>query len=227
MSYWTIEPIWRGETVVILGNGPSLASSLSGAREILAGCKVLAINDALRLAPWSDAHYFCDPRWAERWTDRIEGGKSRAELLRAFTGHKFVLECKALWPQFPGCKPLRNYGWNPAGGSAGINPQNDGVYSGRNAGYQTIVLAAKSGAAKIILLGFDMKDSKGRTNWCDYPEPGNPDVYPSVFLPAFPHLVKPLAKMKVDIVNCTPDSALRCFPCAPLHEALAKEQVAA
>ena len=226
MTYWTIEPLWRGETVVVLGNGPSLAASLKDARPLLAGCKVLAINDALRLAPWADAHYLCDARWTT-WTERVEGGKTRAQLLRDFAGHKFVLECRALWPQFPGIKPLRNYGWNPTGGSAGINPQNDGVFTGRNAGYQAIVLTAKMWPQKIILLGFDMKDDRGRTNWCDYPERGNPEVYPSVFLPAFPHLVKPLAKMGVQIVNCTPDSALRCFPCAPLGEALAKEQVAA
>ena len=223
MSYWTIEPLWRGETVVILGNGPSLAPSLSGAREILSGCKVLAINDALRIAPWADAHYFCDPDWAE-WSNRLETGKTRAELLRDFAGHKFVLENKALWPRFPGCKPLRNYGWNPAANLVGIKPQPDGLYTGRNSGYATIVLAAKAGASRILLLGFDMKPG----HWFgSYPRDASPQGYDNVFLPAFPHLVKPLAKMNVQIFNCTPGSALRCFPCAPLHEALAKEQVAA
>ena len=224
MSYWRIDPLfWAGETVVILGNGASLAASLKDARGLLAGCKVLAINDALRLAPWADAHYFCDPEWAQ-WPEKVAGGKTRAELLRDFTGHKFILECKALWPQFPGCKPLRNYGWNPAGGSAGINPQNDGVYTGRNSGYATIVLAAKMGAARIILLGFDMRPG----HWFGaYPRDNSPQGYESVFLPAFPHLVKPLAKLNVTVINATPDSALRCFPCAPLNEALAKEQAAA
>ena len=223
MSYWTIQPIWRGETVAILGNGPSLPVAVKELAAHRESVKVLAINDALRIAPLADAHYFCDPQWAA-WSDRVASGKTRAELLLEFAGHKFVLENKKLWPQFPGCKPLRNYGWNPAAHLAGINPQPDGLYTGRNSGYATIVLAAKAGASRIVLLGFDMQPG----HWFGtYPHEVSPQGYENVFLPAFPHLVKPLAKMNVQIFNCTPGSALRVFPCAPLHEALAKEQVAA
>ena len=39
-------------------------------------------------------------------------------------------------------------------------------------------------------------------------------------IPCFESLIAPLAARGVAVVNCTPASALACFPMAPLRQAL-------
>ena len=75
------------------------------------------------------------------------------------------------------------------------------------------------------MLGYDMKVGvgvdKGRTHWHDEPRPdGFADVLAQSMLPHFASLAGPLAERGVEVVNCTPDSALECFPKATLEDAL-------
>jgi hypothetical protein len=46
-------------------------------------------------------------------------------------------------------------------------------------------------------------------------------------LECFPTLVDPLTAIGVSIVNCTRRTALQCFPCAALEDALARREAAA
>lgn len=199
---------WTGAVVVLLGGGPSLTP------EQVAACrgraKVLAINNAVELAPWADLHYFCDRRWYE-W---------HKETVKNFKGERATLENRDMAAELPGLLCLRQEG-GPDGDVEGFGDAPDGVRTGRNSGYQAIQLAAHRGARRVVLLGFDMKaGADGRVHWhAEHPRPSDPSTPPS-FIPHFRSLVAPLAARGVEVLNATPGSALDAFPRSTLEEAL-------
>ena len=65
-SSQSIAEDWIGETVVCIGGGPSL--TLADVTSIAGKARVIAINDAYRMAPWADMLYACDLKWW-RWHD--------------------------------------------------------------------------------------------------------------------------------------------------------------
>lgn len=83
------------------------------------------------------------------------------------------------------------------------------VDTGNNSGLLGIMVAVKLGATRVHLHGFDMK-SPGRHFFGEHPAPlrsTRPDRM-EVFKRQFANY-KPRG---VEIINCTPGSALRCYP---------------
>jgi hypothetical protein len=199
-----VERIWPGETFFILGGGPSLTQD-----DVLAVQgygRVIAVNDAYRLAPNADVLYGCDAKWWA-WHHGVP----------TFSGLKFALEAAAgVWP---GVEVLRNTGYG------GLEPACDGLRNGRNSGYQAINLAVHLGAAKIVLLGFDMGPHvSGRTHWFgEHPEPMKSPY--DQMLALFETLVDPLKAAGVEIVNCSRRTRLNAFRIADLETVL--QEVAA
>ena len=213
-QFWSVPELWPGATFVLFGGGPSLTASavnacrgrIDNGRQV----RAIAVNDALRLAPWTDVHYFCDDKW---W-----GWHHGKDWYRAFKGLRVTLENPNLLKQEPSLKSVQNVGHK------GLCAERTGLATGRNGGYQAINLAVHLGAARILLLGYDMHaplvGDKVRTHWFgDHPGNTSPGVY-AMMLPNFETLVAPLAKRGVEIVNCTPGSALRCFARGTLESAL-------
>jgi hypothetical protein len=66
-----------------------------------------------------------------------------------------------------------------------------------------------------------MARTGGKTHWFGEHPRGAPPPFAKM-LQAFPTLVAPLAARGVEVVNCTPTTALRTFPQRPLHECLAE-----
>lgn len=63
---YAIEPIWQGQTVVIMASGPSL--TLEQVRRVAIAklkdrCRVIAVNDAIFIAWWADWLHAYDSRW--------------------------------------------------------------------------------------------------------------------------------------------------------------------
>ena len=59
---WTVPALWGSdETAVCLGGGPSLAPQQVDT--VRGKARVVAVNDAYRLAPWADVLYVCDHKW--------------------------------------------------------------------------------------------------------------------------------------------------------------------
>lgn len=200
-GYWRVPRLWPGATAVCLGGGPSLE------REDVAYCRgrarIIAVNDAYRLAPWADVLYACDAKWW-RWHDGVPD----------FAGLKVTLEA----PEFPSLKRLAQ------GAERGFEPEPTRLATGRNGGYQAIHLAVHFGAARILLLGYDLRLVDGRSHWFGgHPVATKPEVYARM-RPCFESLVVPLAERGVEVVNCTPGSALACFPMVPLRRALPADQ---
>lgn len=202
---------WPGETFVILGGGPSLTKA------DVAFCRgkarVIAIKQALHLAPWADVLYFCDRKILE--FPGHESEQMRAAV-KAFQGLAFTLDHFA----HPFATVLQR------GHETGLSLDPTRLNTGGNSGYQAVNLAVLLGAAKIVLVGFDMKDRAGVDHWFgSHPWKNRPNY--RHFLERWPSLVIPLCVAGVQVVNTTKDSALTCFPYEPLAIALAQREVAA
>lgn len=214
-GYWNAPPLWAGETVVILGGGPSLALHTTrlqaGPFAAIDGgvVRTLAINDAYLLAPSADLLYFCDLRWHQGTMAR----PPLRETFMAFPGLVVTLDNLCLAKADPRIRSIANMGWDEACGNVGLFDRPWGVFHGRNGGYQAIHLAVNLGASRILLLGYDMKPSPaGECNWHrNHETPPSPAVYAQAMLPSYPFLAAACARRGVSVVNCTPDSALTAF----------------
>lgn len=204
-KFWTVRPMWAGETAAILGGGPSLTAEQI-AEAAAAGWRRVAVNDAYRLDPAADILYFCDRRWWQ-W-------HNREPAFRDHPGVKVTLENLDI----PQVKHLRNYG------QTGLSEIRDGLRTGSNGAYQAVNLLAHLGVARIVLLGVDMKPAAdGRTHWHGgHPLRTDPSVYRRTMLPKWQTLVAPLAARGIEVVNCSPDSALDAFPRRPLAMTVAR-----
>ena len=203
---------WPGETVVILATGPSLTQE--DVDHCRGKARVIAINDAYKLATWADCLYATDAKWWN-WHKGVP----------EFTGPKWSIEhsqwnnTRALYPDI---QRLRNTG------PGGLEHNPTGLKNGRNSGYAAINLAVHYGVSKIVLLGYDMQASGGKSHFFgEHPGGKNVSPYPQ-FRAVFSTIVKPLAKVNVTVINCTRKSVLACFPKAALEDVLpAKDEAAA
>lgn len=195
-QYWSITPDWQGEAVAILGGGPSMEGLDVSA---LAGCRVIAINDAFRIYPTADLLYFCDRRW---W----DGQHGREVAVRAaHIGMIATLESDIL-----GVLRLRNTG------ERGYDGSRDALRTGRNSGYQAMQVAMKLGVRRIVLFGFDFRVTGGRTHWGSRPERQQPADFARALagemLPCFADLVPVAQSLGVEVVNASPGSRLTLWP---------------
>ena len=197
---WSVPRDWPGATVVCLATGPSLTQAdvdlVRGG-----GRRVIAINDAYRLAPWADVLYACDGSWWQAH-DGVPG----------FRGMKISTTKNA--KQWGLCVEL--------GADEGLSLDPTTLCHGGNSGYQAVNLAVLFGAARILLLGYDCKpDPEGKTHFFGVHR-HNPVAPPfAIFAMHWPSIVAPLRAAGVEIWNCTRSTALTCFPRVSLEEALA------
>jgi len=80
----------------------------------------------------------------------------------------------------------------------------------QNSGAGAIVLAVTFGANRVILLGYDCQRTNGKAHWHgDHPaslgNAGSVDKWPKQFADIANRFIK------IDIVNCTRQTALQCF----------------
>ncbi len=194
--------IWGGETAVILASGPSLCQEDVDACQGRA--RVLAVKDAIRLAPTADGLYGCD---ASFW--------ARHEGFPTFTGFKYSIDPRA--GRWPAVIVLRNTG------ESGLERDPSGLRTGRNSTYQAVNLAVHLGASRVLLLGLDMGHSPCGPKYFFGHRPSDQQVqspWASMLL-LWPTLVAPLLALGIAIVNCSRVTAVTCFPRQSLREALA------
>ncbi len=190
--------LWPGSTIVCIGGGPSLTPA------DVDRCRrhhVIAINDAIRLAPWAEVLYACDRLW---WDWHPEA--------HDFLGLKFSLDPRVT---FPGVVTLKNTG------SVGLELDPSGLRNGKNGGYQAINLAVHLGAHVIVLLGYDMAPSRetGESHW--FGEHPNQCLPPLVaFREKMRTLTGPLNELGIVVVNASRYTELDAFPRLSLEEAL-------
>lgn len=194
-----VQKVWPGETVVCIATGPSLTPE--DVAVVNGAARVIVVNDAYRLAPWADCLYAADGKWW-RW---------HASGVSTFAGMKYSIRQQASQDAHKqGVVVLQN------AGKRGLSLDPSSLSTGHNSGYQAINLAVHFGARRILLLGYDMR---GGHFFGSHPDKTVPPF--ALALAAFPTLVAPLKALGVDVINCTPNSALKCFPAARLRDALA------
>jgi hypothetical protein len=192
-----IPRLFPASTIACVGGGPSLTAA--DVARLRGHVRVIAINDAYRLAPWADVLYACDAAW---W--RVHRG------VPAFRGVKVSLGTPPASPD--GIVRLANTGVD------GLELAADGLRTGGNSGYQAINLAVHLGARIILLLGYDLqRAATGRAHWFgDHPGCLNQRSPYASFRRHFATLIAPLAALGITIINCSRQTALTCFPCQPL-----------
>lgn len=204
---------WTGETVAILATGPSL--TVTDVATVRGRVRTIAVNDAVTIAPWADVLYSSDRRWWNRY-----GG------VPSFTGAKYAIgqsRGRADGVPFADVVVLRHTGVE------GLEHDPSGLRSGEHSGYAAINLATHFGAARILLLGYDLgAPAVGSSHFFGrHPTGLRETTAPEYarFRGYYRALAVELAILGVAVVNCTPGSRLDLFPSAPVGMVLDGEAV--
>lgn len=118
------------------------------------------------------------------------------------------------------CFPAVHY-LHPTG-PEGYDPSPGKIRTGGNSAYQALHIAAQAGASRILLCGVDLTNKNGRHHHGHHPSPlRNPgDDELLAMGRRFATIVKPMKELGIEVLNCSPDSMLECFPKVPIEEAL-------
>lgn len=192
-------------TVACLASGPSLEAE--DVAVVRGRATVIAVNDAVRLAPWADVLYSSDPSWwaQHKYHQGFAGVRVMVDPIRA---HKTY--------QHPGLEQgvivLKNTG------KEGIEWSPDGLRTAINSGAAAINLAVHLGANRIVLLGYDMGQwPDGRKHFHNTTRTVSYSAY-DAFRRFTATMAAPLAEAGIDVVNCSRRTHLTCFRQAPLSE---------
>lgn len=208
----TVPRLWPAGTVAVcVAAGPSLTQA--DVDYVRGRAKVIVVNRSLEIAPWADVWYACDARFF-KWVAQGQGDfRNLKEIAAQYQGptYSLALESKR-WR--PGVKVLSK------GTTHGLSLNPAKLCLGGNGGYQALNLAVLLGATRILLLGYDMGvDAKGRQHWhADHPNKMRSPY--QTFLQGFPTLVEPLKKAGIEVVNCTLESRLKCWPKMSIQDTL-------
>jgi hypothetical protein len=190
-------------TAICIASGPSLTP------EDVEYCrgkgKVYVVNNTYKLAPWADVLYACDGRWWDMYHGEVESS--------GFKGEKWTIDFNA----------SLKYGLKTVGvlSSAVWSNMQDAIATNGNSGFQVMNLAYLHAATKIILLGYDMKPrADGIRHW----HGDHPHCLIQTSFHEYPRWIEKFKQasklINIPVINCTADTALDCFPCVPLREAL-------
>jgi hypothetical protein len=199
--------LFAGQTVFCLASGPSLADvDLTRLR----GRRIITVNSSCHHAASAgldgELLYFGDETWYRDHLEAVEAWPGMI-VTRWTRAKRLVPRIKLIQmeqrPDFP------------------INGA-PSIRKGRSSGHAVISLAVAMGAARIVLLGYDMRVVDGRSH-ChdDYSQADHPDLYATEFLPHFDGWNAAALARNVNVVNATPDSALTEFEFTSLEAELA------
>lgn len=166
------------------------------------GASSVVINNTFQLAPWADMLYGADSDW---WT-------YHAQTALKFAGLKVTAHASV---------PFRQVMELRTTGKEGFDPDPSAVRTGGNGGATAVHIAAHAGAARILLCGFDMRGA-GQHWHGEHPAPLRSTAEHTYrnWIRRFGVLAAELKTRGIEVINCTPGSALRCCPFMELGEAL-------
>ena len=146
------------------------------------------------------ALYACDGGWWDEYYDDVKAN---------YHG--------PLWTQDEPAS--KQYGLNYIPSKPGIGLDTKTIVQGSNSGYQCINLAWLWGAKTVLLLGYDMQHTGGKTHWH-----GNHRGRLGNF-PAPAGIIKQFEKMEPEkyglhVINCSRVTALHCFEKMLLEKAI-------
>lgn len=195
---WRAEPIFAGRVVILAAGGPSLSLSqvraigIARARDEI---RVVAINDAVYPCFFADLLYSCDREW---W-DAHDG-------VPGFEGRRVTLHHGR-------SEPYAGADWLTATGPEGFEPDPGGLRTAGMSGYQALNLCTHLGARKVLLVGYDCKGGTADHWFGKHPDECRREIMRPFEKRAhhFDKIAGPLAERGIDVVNCTPGSAITAF----------------
>lgn len=205
---------WAGETAVLIACGPSVKKTQiqTVKNAFYAGeCKVMVVNRAYEAAPFADAMYAAD---AQFWNAHIEAVRD-THIPLLFCAERRPCEQWGLW-------------WTPgpdgdaaAGHSAhGLSDDPSYIHFGCHSGFQALNVAVHLGAKRILLIGYDCHHNGGRHFHEDHPTGWMNAESPNMWLPPYRQAASQLKAWGVEVLNCSPGSAIDVFPQATVGSVL-------
>ena len=216
-TLWKVEREWDGQTVAVLASGPSMTYevarkvSASGIRSIAVNNQGIDCTDAKgqfwkAMSPDADILFAADRIWWKNNYEAAENFKGRLVTVAGTNGDLIPFVERTL--------VLGNSGVN------GFDHRKDYIRTGRNSGYAAVHLAAHLGAKRILLCGFDMHDNCGQHWFNDHAFRKGHHSRFEFFIGHFNSVAHEYVMRNIEVINCTKDSALKCFVYMPLEEAL-------
>jgi hypothetical protein len=206
VDVWSIPRAFAGRTIAVCASGPSMSAAVAEQLRA-ADVPVIAVNSTFRLVPWAWAIYGADSDW---WLH-----ESNAEVF-GLPSHKVTLTYEATRPLLKrGVLGLRR------DNSERYSDEPDCLATLGNSGAQAIQLAVKTGAARVLLVGFDFHAREGHHWHGDHPAPlrkTDPDLFAAWARRL--ERVAPDLLARSQVVNCTRGSGITCFPFSALDDAL-------
>mgnify|MGYP003638141188 CR=1 FL=1 len=212
---------YEGKTAVVVATGPSIneeqINRLYDAK-LSKRINVITVNNAYQEAPFTDIQVACNDNWWEHYL--LHDPKLRNLKADLWTRYKNISD---------------KYGINYIDSivKEGLSKDPSVVHINHGSGPMAINFATLYGFKKIILIGHDMKYAKDydgknkivgstpRHYFGEYPKSMQhfPKSNNSVdqegrivgLIRTYERMNKDLISMGVDVVNCTPNSALKCF----------------
>jgi len=198
-------PDWTGETAVVVATGPSAADvDLKPAK---GKARFLAIKDGWRLCPWADLLYGCDGLWWQQ-----HNGVPAYEGQRATYAPDIVKR----WPGFLKVDVGSARDMRLMFDKIGL------VGWGGHSGFHAINLAMQFGAKRLVLVGFDMRVDRGKHFFGShkYAEARPNEQTVKLWQQVLDAQAPLIASRGVEVINCSPVSALRAYPKASFDEAV-------
>jgi len=185
-------------TIVIIASGNSLTRA-DVARVEDAGIEIMGINNAYQICDLAYL-YACDADWWKWHYNHIPSYIIKYSLEK--TEYTDVMQMEK-------------------DGIEGLSKKWPKLKTGQNGGYQAINLAYLMGYKRIILLGYDMQLTKGKSHWHkDHPGNNPKEKQFKDWIGNYNGLALLLKKEGVEVINCTRSTALECFKLAKLEDVL-------
>jgi uncharacterized Rossmann fold enzyme len=206
---WKIPEEWPGETVFIVGGGPSVAHQRVHRLE---GKKIIAVNSSYEAVPFASYVFFGDNRWHEEHRSRPNFvamvKRARIVTVSAPAHGEYLKKLDRITPTTP---------------ELGLTTTRRGLSCQKTSFQGAINLAAMKGAKRIVLLGLDgQRSANGLTHhhkphkWVT--KPGN--ITWEAQKTQLQFIVEPLKKLGIETFNTNPDSNFTYWPHEPLESFL-------
>lgn len=225
---WKVPKIWENGQCIILGGGSSIPSQFDVPQKVIDGVfagqnspaayspymsvlhdkHVIAVNMAFKIGDWIDCVFFGDSNFiniANNRSDLFEFKGLRVSCADKIEDYAHVIKILG----------------RDRSKKLGISTNPSLVSWNYNSGAAAINLAVHFGVKKIILLGFDMNlDSNNNQHWhkvYDHSLDKIPELM-KYHLSGFPMIARDLRTLGVEVINCSPNSAIECFPKMSIKE---------
>jgi hypothetical protein len=196
---------YRNKKFVLCATGPSLTPEVvETLRKYKDDHVIFGINDSYRIIDFLDEHYACDERWWAAW------GKDFREKYPSLSAWAYGDNAAEY-----GVKVIKGFH------NSGLSLRQDKLHYGANSGYQALNIAFLMGGRKFILVGYNMGTLAGKNHFFGTHGHGMNNSSPyGLFVQNYNSIQEPIKSL---VVNCTENSALKCFRIGNLEEELQRD----